>query len=86
MSAFLCGKTKFSKEGAVYSRKIASWRIHVQRAIERLRNYKILDYINAPLRPFADKIVQVFTVLVNLQTPIIAGIIKDYNELLETKK
>ena len=86
MPAFLCGKRKFTKEEAVYSRKLAGCRIHVERAIERMRNYKILEYINAPLRPFADRIVQVCAVLVNLQTPIIAGIFQDYNGSLSSTK
>jgi len=85
MPAFLSGKKKFSKEEAVYSRKVAGCRIHVERAIERLRNYKILGYINSHLRPFADKIVQVCAVLVNLQTPIIADIFQGYKDSLETR-
>ncbi len=84
LPAFLSGKTKFSKQEAVFSRKIAGCRIHVERAIERLRNYKILEYINAPLRPFVDKIVQVCAVLVNMQSPIIAGVLQNYKETVAT--
>ena len=65
LPAFLCGKTQFTKEEAVFSRKIAGCRIHVERAIQRPRSYKILDYVNTPLRPFIDKITQVCAVLVN---------------------
>ena len=54
----------------------------MERAIERLRTYKILRYIDAPLRPFADKIIQVCAVLVNLQSPIIAGIFQEYIDML----
>ena len=43
----------------------------MERAIERLRNNKILDLISQPLQPFADKIIQVCAVLVNFQSPII---------------
>ena len=85
LPAFFCGKTQFTQEEAVFSRKISSCRIYVERAIERLRNYKILDFLNAPLRPFADKIVQVCAVFVNLQTPIIAGIFQDYNEVIASQ-
>ena len=85
MPAFLSGKNKFSNEEAVYSRKVAGCRIHVERAIERLRNYKILGYIKSHLRPFADKIVQVCAVLVNLQTPIIGDIFQGYKDSLETR-
>ena len=86
MPAFLSGKTKFTKEEAVYSRKLSRCRIHVERAIERLRNYKILGYINGHLRPFTDIIVQVCAALVNLQTPIIAGIFQEYQAGITSSK
>ena len=63
-----------------------SGRIHVERAIERLRNYKILGYINGHLRPFTDMIVQVCAALVNLQTPIIAGIFQEYQAGITSSK
>jgi len=80
LPAFLSGKTQFTKEEAIFSRKVAGCRIHVERAIQRLKTYKILDYVNTPLRPFIDKIVQVCAVLVNLQSPIIANIFHNYNK------
>jgi hypothetical protein len=76
LPAFLSGKSQFTKEEAVFSRKISRCRIHVERAIERLRNYKILGLITAPLRPYVDKIVQVCSALVNLQTPIMSDVLK----------
>ena len=78
LPAFLVGKTQLTKEEAAFSCKIASCRIHVERAIERMRNFKILNTITAPLRPFVDKIVQVCATLVDLQSPIIAGIFENY--------
>ena len=80
LPAFLSSKTQFTVEEAVYSRKIASCRIHVERAIERLRKYKILRYMGTHLCPFADKIVQVCAALMDLQTPIIASIFQEFNE------
>ncbi len=80
LPAFLAGKTQLTKEEAAFSRKIASCRIHVERAIERMRNYKILHTITAPLRPFVNKIVQVCATLVDLQSPIIAGVLQNYAE------
>ena len=71
--AFLCSKTEFAKEEAVFSRRIAGFRNYVARAIEGLRNYKMLQNFNESLRPFADKIVQTCAVLVNLQSPITVG-------------
>ena len=85
LQEFLCSNTQFTQEEVVFSRKISSCRIHVERAIERLRNYKILDFLNAPLRPFGDKIVQVFAVFVKLQIPIIAGIFQDYNDVIASQ-
>ena len=82
LPAFLCGKTHFIKEEAVCSRKISSCRIHVERVIERLRTYKIVRYIDAPLRPFADNVIQVCAVLVNVQSPLLAGIFQEYIDML----
>ena len=78
LPAFLSGKTQFTKNEAIFSRKIAGCRIHVERAIERLRNYKILDNTDSRLRPFLSKIVQVWAVLVNFQSPIISGVLDNY--------
>ena len=76
---FLSGKKCLSKEEAMFCKKIASQRIHVERAIERLRNYKILNLISANLRTFCNKLVQSCAALVNLQTPIISGVFDRYN-------
>ena len=43
LPAFLSGKAKFTKEEAVFSRNISRARIHVERAIQRLRNYTIIQ-------------------------------------------
>ena len=74
LPAFLRGKDKFTRAEAIFSRKIARSRIHVERAIERLRNYKILEKISARQRWYCDIIVQVCSALVNLQSPIIESI------------
>ena len=84
LPAFLCGKSQLTKEEAVFSRKTSGCRIHVERAIERLRNYEILDLISQPLQPFADKIIQVWAVLVNFQPPIIFGAFDGYNSLVSS--
>ena len=82
LPAFLAGKSQLTKSESVFSRKIAGCRIHDERAIERLRNYKILDLITAPLRQHVDKLVQVCAVLVNLQSTIIDGILVNYDNLV----
>lgn len=74
LPAFLAGKKQFSKEEAIFSRKIARARIHVERAIQRIRNHRILECITAPYRPYMDKLIQVCAALVNFQTPLISGI------------
>ena len=76
LPAFLSGKERFSKAEAILSRKISRSRIHVERAIERLRNFKILQALETNQRQLANKIVQVCAALVNLQSPVISGIFK----------
>ena len=66
LPAFLSGKAKFTKEEAVFSRNISRARIHVERAIERLRNYTIIQTLTTNMRPLASVIVQVCAALVNL--------------------
>ena len=80
LPAFLASKSKLTKAEAVFSRKIARSRIHVERAIERMRNYGILESFQTNLRPFASKIVQVCAALVNLQSPVISGVLNQEAE------
>ncbi|XP_065057293.1 uncharacterized protein LOC135685315 [Rhopilema esculentum] len=82
---FLSGKKQFSKEEAMFCKKIASQRIHVERAIERLRNYKILNLITTNLRPWCNKLVQTCAALVNLQSAIINGVFDKYIFLVAKK-
>ena len=41
--SFLKGKTQFSREEMEHNKKIASLRIHVERCIERMKNWHIFD-------------------------------------------
>ena len=86
LPAFLSSKDKFTKEEAIFSRKIARSRIHVERAIERVRNYRIVEKISTNLRPFSSLIIQVCCALVNLQTPIISGVINAENNDVSREK
>ena len=79
---FLAGKSQLSKEEAQFAKTIARCRIHVERSIERMRNYKILNLITAKLRPYCDKIVQCCAALVNFQTPIINNVLSAYDDIL----
>ncbi|KAL7292663.1 hypothetical protein TKK_0013789 [Trichogramma kaykai] len=52
-------------------RHIARVRIHIERIMQRLRIYKILDMISIKMLPYIDEIIFMCCVLVNLQTTII---------------
>jgi len=67
-------RSQFTKEEVMLTTRIARARIHVERAIERVKNFKILAHIPAHYRPLARKIFQLCAVLVNMQTPIIEEI------------
>lgn len=77
---FLSGKEKmqFSKEESIYTRNIARARIHVERANQRFKTFRMVDSFPAHYRPLATKIVRVTCCLVNLQTPLIANVIPDF--------
>ena len=42
---FLKGKGQFQEDELVETRRIAKFRIHVERSIERIKNYHIFDYV-----------------------------------------
>ncbi len=55
----------------VKTRELASLRIHVERAIERMKNFKILsDKITSTLWPLLHQILVIVAVLCNLQPPL----------------
>ena len=58
---------------------IARARIHVERAIHRIKLYRILNCIPASLRPFANPTWKACCGLTNLMSPIIKDIL-DYEE------
>ncbi|KAI5714446.1 hypothetical protein M8J76_017221 [Diaphorina citri] len=58
---------QFSRSEVEATKRIARAHIHVERAIGRLKNYRILDFIPANLREHSSKILQVCACLVNLQ-------------------
>ncbi len=70
---FLNGKEQLSEYELVETRRIASIRIHIERAIERIKNYHILDYV--PISMCQNKLIdQLFFVcgmLTNFQPPLI---------------
>jgi len=64
---------QFSREQVVQSRAISRARIHVERAIQRVKEFNMLDNIEHHQRNLANRIFQVAVSLVNLQAPIIAN-------------
>ena len=58
--------SQFTKSQAELTVRIARSRIHVERAIQRVKRYEVLNLI-----PHATKLFQVVSCLVNLQKPII---------------
>ena len=68
----------FSAEEVDATYQVARVRLHIERIMQRLRVYKILDKFSIDILPYADSIVFMCGVLVNLQPSIIKdGDIKD---------
>lgn len=67
------GKSKTLNQSEILkTREIAKLRIHVERAIERMKNFKILtNQINFHLWPLFHQILVIVAVLCNLQPPLL---------------
>ena len=63
--------SQFTKSQAELTVRIARSKIHVERAIQRVKCYDILNLIPQSYRCIATKLFQVVSCLVNLQKPII---------------
>lgn len=72
MPPFLKNKGEFSQEETEDTYKTARLRIHVERIMQRLRTYRVLDKIPEYLFTHMDDIIHICSVLVNLQPPIIS--------------
>lgn len=65
------GKSQFDASELVETRRIASLRIHVERAMERIKNYHILDKtIPSSLTNVAEEIFTVCAILSNFMPPL----------------
>ena len=72
--AFLNGKPQLRLEEELETRKIASVRVHVERAIERVKNYRILQTVyHLSMAPELNKIWVICCYLVNFLPPLIAN-------------
>ena len=71
--AFTRGKSQLSAREVEQTRKIAHVRIHVERAIERLKNCNILSSsMSMHMVPHADSIVTICSALCNLQPKLVS--------------
>ena len=70
---FMNQSGQFSEQEMLATRRIASLRIHVERAIERIKNYHILDFIPTTLckSGLIDMIFFVCAMLTNLMSPLV---------------
>lgn len=64
-------KEGFTAEEVESTYKIARVRIHIERIMQRIRTYKIVDKFTLEMLPHCDNIICMCCVLVNLQPPII---------------
>lgn len=68
---FLRGKAQLSDRESTETRRIASLRIHVERAMERIKNYHIFDRtIAASLTDLANQMFFVCAILCNFWPPL----------------
>lgn len=81
MPAFSKGKLQFSEREATASRRISNLRIHVERAINRIKVYRILKH-SLPIhhKKLMNSIVLVCAGLCNLKGPLIADSIEKDKE------
>ncbi|XP_043245634.1 uncharacterized protein LOC122393536 isoform X1 [Amphibalanus amphitrite] len=63
---------QFTKQEVMHNREVAEARVHVERAIQRLKYYTILDGIPHQYRNMIDNIVRVCAFLTTAQSPIIS--------------
>lgn len=69
---FLSGRHKFTKHEVDMTRSIASARIHVERTIGRLKEFRILQkVIHKTLVPIISQMTFVIAMLVNFQEPLV---------------
>ena len=71
---FLNGKPQLSEDEIMQARRIATVRIHKEQAIERIKNYHILDFIAVSMcqNKLIDQIFIVCAMLTNFQPPLMS--------------
>ena len=68
---FMRGKAQFAENELVVTRRITSLRIHVEREMERIKNFQIFDRsLSVQLTDIADNIFCCCCILTNFQPPL----------------
>ena len=63
---------QFTQIQALRNRTIAVSRVHVERVIGKLKNWKILDYFPPKVWPYTDQIIRACSILTNLSNPVMS--------------
>ena len=71
MPSIKSGGTQFSHSDNIYSYRVASLRIHVERAIERLKTFAVLQFLEEPLYKYINDILLVLAYVCNNMDPLI---------------
>ena len=68
---FLRGKSQFDAKELIETRRKTSLRIHVERAMERIKNFHIFDRtLSASLTDIADRMFYICCMLTNFHPPL----------------
>lgn len=71
LPAFTCGRKELSEHEVTSTRRLANVRIHIERAIRRLKGFKILCNVISGRLQSVDEIVTICAGLCNLQPQLI---------------
>jgi len=80
------GVPQFTPNQVMKTLIIVRARVHVERAINRIKGYSILEFITPKLVPYVSIIFQVCGALSNFQYPLIKEVEMFYLQLIEDKK
>lgn len=67
---------QFTKDQVIRNKEVASARVHVERAIQRMRIFQIVNFIPVNLRPHLNVLFKVVALFANAMPPIIKEIVE----------